>query len=390
MPLHRIAGVLVVASLAALGLSAGDSAAATAPVDLGTASGFAVSAATSVTNTGNTTLNGDLGVSPGTSITGFDGGPGVVNGTIHNNDTAAAQAQADVATAYGDAAGRASEPLANSELGGRTLTSGVYSTNGGFTLVGTAPLTLDGQGNPDAVFILQAATTLATAAATQVQLIGDAQACNVFWELGTSATLGAGSGLDGTILAGTSISIGDDSILNGRALVRTAAVSLSDDAIVAPQCASTVSNTAPSVAPFSVKLTGVTQTVHTSLGAWSVTDNTGSDNGYSVTVSATNPTVNGSTAAAGTGASVTLTPPSANAASGNPATTGPVAESAQALSTTPATIENARAGTGQGEWDFAADSGGAGTGSLAIDIPGNASAGAFSSTLTFTTAPPAG
>jgi WxL domain surface cell wall-binding len=122
----------------------------------------------------------------------------------------------------------------------------------------------------------------------------------------------------------------------------------------------------------------------------SVTDDTGSDNGYSVTVSSTDPTVDGSTAAAGTGASVMLTPPSANAASGNPATTGPVAESAQTLSTTPATIENARAGTGQGEWDFPADSGGAGTGSLVIDIPGNASGGAFSSTLTFTTAPPAG
>jgi len=146
----------------------------------------------------------------------------------------------------------------------------------------------------------------------------------------------------------------------------------------------------PERCPVPAKLTGVTQTVDTALGAWSVTDDTESNNGYSVTVSATNPTVNGSTAAAGTGASVTLTPSSANAASGNPASTGPVAESAQRLSTTPATIENAHAGTGQGEWHFAADSGGAGTGSLAIDIPGNASAGAFSSTLTFTTAPPAG
>jgi len=111
-----------------------------------------------------------------------------VTGTIHNNDDVAVMAHADVATAFGDAASR-TPVLINSELGGQTITPGVWDTNSGFTLNGTAALTLDGQGNPDAVFIFQAATTLGTAADTRVDLIGGAQACNVFRELGSSATL---------------------------------------------------------------------------------------------------------------------------------------------------------------------------------------------------------
>jgi hypothetical protein len=147
-----------------------------------------------------------------------------------------------------------------------------------------------------------------------------------------------------------------------------------------------LTNTAPAITPFAATLSGVTQTVPTAVGAWSVTDATGSNAGYSVTVAATAPTVNGSAPSAGTGASLTLTPTTATAASGNPATTGPVAQSAQTLSTTAATIDNSAAGTGQGQWDFAADSGV--TENLAVVIPGNASAGTYSSTLTFTTAPP--
>jgi len=146
-----------------------------------------------------------------------------------------------------------------------------------------------------------------------------------------------------------------------------------------------LANTAPVVAPFSATLTGLTQTVNTTVGSWNVTDATGSNAGYSVTVAATDPSVNDSPAGAGTGSSIALTPSMATAAALNPASTGPVAASAQTLSSTPATIENAPAGTGQGEWDFAADSGS--TKSLAVVIPGDASAGAYTSTLTFTTAP---
>jgi len=355
-----------------------------APVALGAAAGFAVLGGTTVTSAGVSTLNGDLGVSPGTAVTGFP--PGQLNGTLHAGDAAATQAHADLATAYADAAGRSPAAPITGDLGGLTLSPGVYGAGAALTLTGT--LTLDGQGNPNAVFILQAGSTLGTAAGSQVNLTGGAQACNVFWQVGSSATLGASSNLAGTILASTSISIGDSVTVNGQALARDGAVTLVNDTITTAQCAGSLANTAPAVTPFSVKLTGLTQTVDTALGAWSVTDATATNAGYSVTVSATEPTVNGSTAAAGTGATITLTPSTASAAPGNPASTGPIASSPQTLSAAPTTIENAPAGSGQGEWDFPAGTGATGTGSLAIVIPGDARSGAYSSTLTFTTAPP--
>jgi hypothetical protein len=146
-------------------------------------------------------------------------------------------------------------------------------------------------------------------------------------------------------------------------------------------------NIAPAITAFNLTLNGSTRTVTTKVGAWSVTDATGSNAGYSVTVADTAPTVTGAVgASAGTGSALTLTPTTATAASGNPAGTGPVAEAAQLLSTTAATIDNAAATTGQGEWDFAADTGAAAN--LSIVIPADASAGAYSSTLTFTTAAP--
>ena len=145
------------------------------------------------------------------------------------------------------------------------------------------------------------------------------------------------------------------------------------------------STTIPAIAPLTVGLTGVAQTVTTTVGAWSVTDATGSNDGYRVTVAASVPTVGGSVADAGTGGSITLTPKTATVAAGNSAATGPVAASAQPLSTTAATIQTAADGTGQGKWDFAADSGL--EKSLSVVIPGDASAGAYTSTLTFTAAP---
>ena len=150
-----------------------------------------------------------------------------------------------------------------------------------------------------------------------------------------------------------------------------------------------LSNTAPTIASFNATLNGVNQTVPTTMGAWSVTDATGSNDGYSVTAAASAPTITNSTAAdptPGTGFAMQLTPPTATAATGNPASTGPVAESMQTLGTTATTIENAPAGTGQGEWDFPADSNG--NDSLGVVIPGDASNGDYAITLTFTTAPP--
>jgi hypothetical protein len=263
----------------------------------------------------------------------------------------------------------------------------VYAAGAAITIAAGGILTLDAGGDPNGVFILQAGSTLGTGANSNVALAGGAQACNVFWQVGSSATLAASSTLTGTILASTSISMGDSVTVNGRALARDGAVTLINDTVTNTQCAGSLSNTAPTIAPFGLKLTGFNQTVHTTLGAWSVTDATISNAGYSITVSASTPTVNGSASAAGTGGSLTLTLATATAATGGSASTGPIATAPQKLSPTPSTIENAPAGTGQGEWDFASGSAGAGTGTLAIVIPGNAAAGNYSSTLTFTTAP---
>jgi hypothetical protein len=150
--------------------------------------------------------------------------------------------------------------------------------------------------------------------------------------------------------------------------------------------AGSLSNTAPVITPFGATLTGLAQTVHTTVGSWSVTDATGSNDGYSVTVSASDPEVEGVAGDAGTGGSITLTPTTASAAPGNSAGTGPQAATAQSLGTVAASIQNAAAGTGQGDWDFAADSGL--VESLAVVIPGDASVGTYTSTLTFTTAAP--
>ncbi|MEU9837555.1 ice-binding family protein [Streptosporangium sp. NPDC048047] len=209
------------------------SAVAPAPVPLGTAANFAVLAGTTVTNTGATVVTGDLGVSPGSAVTGFP--PGVVVGTTHQADAAAAQAQLDLTAAYTDAAGRTPDATIPTELGGTTLTPGVYnSASGTFEITGN--LTLDAQGDPNAVFIFQMASTLVTASASTVTLIGGAQACNVFWQVGSSATLGTGSSFAGNILALTSITVTTGVTVNGRTLARNGAVTLDTDRITRSVC----------------------------------------------------------------------------------------------------------------------------------------------------------
>jgi hypothetical protein len=382
--LSRVALRAVAAGcLAALAWLVGGAPAAAAPIGLGGAEGFAVLGGATVTSAGVSTVSGDLGVSPGTAVTGF--GPGTVSGSIHAGDPVALQAHADLATAYEVAAARSpAEPAG--VLDGLTLGPGVYASGSALTLAGT--LTLDAGGDPNAVFILRAGSTLGTAANSQVLLAGGAQACNVFWPVGSSATLGATSLLKGSILAATSISIGDGVVIDGRALARDGAVTLINDSVAVARCDRSLSNTVPAIAPFEATLTGVTQTVHTAVGAWSVNDSRATNAGYSVTVTATAPTVNGSPSAAGTGAALMLTPRTPTAASGNPASTGPVAAGVQALSTTAATIADVAPDTGQGAWNFPADT--AEIKSLALVIPADAGTGAYSSTLTFTTAPPAG
>ena len=200
---------------------------------LGTADNFAVLAASTVTNTGASTIDGDLGVSPGTALTGF--APGIVDGTTNSANPAALKAQADLTAAYTKAAGHAPSATVPADLGGLTLAPGVYKNASSIGLTGT--LTLDAQGDPDALFVFQAGSTLITASASEVRLVNGAQPCNVFWKVGSSATLGSSSTLVGNILAQASISMTDGVTLTGRALARTAAVTLINDTITVAHCA---------------------------------------------------------------------------------------------------------------------------------------------------------
>ena len=217
------------AAAIALVLATGSQAATS--VDLGTGTSFAVLAGAGVTNTGPSVVNGDLGTSPTPAITGFGGAPnGTVNGTIHQADALAGQAKDDLVTAYNDAAGQGPANNLATELGGQTLTPGVYDSEAGtFGITGT--LTLNAQGNPDAVFIFKMASTLITASASQVSLINGAQPCHLFWQVGSSTTLGTSSAFAGNVLALESISLNSGVTVNGRLLARNGAVTLINDTI---------------------------------------------------------------------------------------------------------------------------------------------------------------
>ncbi len=196
-----------------------------AAINLGTASSFGVLAGTTVTNTGFTIVTGDVGVSPGSAITGFPPGS-IVGGTEHAADAVALQAQNDLKNAYNDAASRAfNSDLTGQDLGGMTLTPGVYFFSSSAQLTGN--LTLNGFGQ----YIFQIASTLTTASTSSVTLINGARACNVFWQVGSSATLGIGTTFKGTIMALTSISLTTGASMLGSALARTGAVTLDTNTV---------------------------------------------------------------------------------------------------------------------------------------------------------------
>lgn len=225
--------------------------AAESPVGLGTAASFAVLGGSTVINTGPSVISGDVGLSPGTAISGFP--PGTVNGgTIHATDAVAAQAQADVTTAYNDAAGRSTSATVTADLGGQTLVPGVYT---GPTLALTGTLTLDAQGDPNAVFVFQTASTLTTASASAVNLVNGASPCNVYWQVGSSATLGTDSTFVGTVLALTSVTAATGATITGRLFARNAAVTLDTNTIDSSTCAATTTTTTGPAAPSPVAAT---------------------------------------------------------------------------------------------------------------------------------------
>jgi len=208
---------------------------AQAPVNLGSASNFAVLAGSTITASGTGTITGDIGSYPTATITGIENW--TLTGVNHGNDAVAQQAQTDLFGAYGDAAGRAYDVtyVDGYDLVGSLLGAGVYNSPASLALSGT--LTLDGGGNPNAVWIFQMGSTLATASNSIVDLIGGAQAGNVFWQVGSSATLGTGTDFAGNILALTSVTLNTGASVEGRILAQNAAVTLDYNDIVLPTTA---------------------------------------------------------------------------------------------------------------------------------------------------------
>ncbi len=243
------AGRAGVALAVGLSFAAIPAAAHAAPVLLGTAAPFVVLGGQAVTNTGPSVLGGDLGVSPGTSLTGFQFA--TVNGATHNNDGVAAQAQSDLTAAFDVAA---AEPiniggdLSTQDLGGMTLLAGAYTFSSDAQLTGT--VTFDAQGDSNAQFVVKVGTQLTTASASSVALAGGANPCNIYWKVDT-AVLGTGTAFQGNILALTDVSLNNGASVMGRVLDRNGTVSLDNNVLDGSMCGtgSTPTGGIPTPAP---------------------------------------------------------------------------------------------------------------------------------------------
>lgn len=241
--------VLLATLLSTVGAMASPTA-QTAP-GLGSAASFAVLGGQTVTNTGPTTIFGDLGVSPGTAISGFPPGS-VTAGATHAADAVALQAQSDVTTAYDALVAQAcTADTTGQDLGGQTLTEGVYCSTSSAQVTGT--LTLDAQGNADAVFIFKMVSTLTTASNSSVSVINGGTACNVFWQVGSSATIGTTTQFAGNILALTSIALQNGASLSGRAMARNGEVTMDTNNVTNQGCpgapAAPTATASPSATP---------------------------------------------------------------------------------------------------------------------------------------------
>ena len=201
---------------------------------LGTAQSFAVLAGSAVTNIGSSTIQGNLGVDPGLAVTGFP--PGLITGgLIHAGDAVSLQAQNDTTTAFITLAGEAPTlDLTGQDLGGMTLTPGVYHFSSSAQLTGA--LTLDALGDPASVFVFQIGSTLTTGSNSSVLILNGGSDCNVFWQVGSSATLGTTTAFKGNILALTSITLNTGAAVSGRTLARNAAVTLDTNNISPLSC----------------------------------------------------------------------------------------------------------------------------------------------------------
>jgi hypothetical protein len=200
-------------------------------VPLGTSANFAILAGSTLTNTGSSVITGEIGVSPGTAIVGFP--PGVVTGTIHAGDAVALQGQVDLVVAYNHAVAEAvNQNLTGQDLGGLTLTPGVYHFDSAAQLTGT--LTLNGLGNTNSIFVFQIGSSLTTASNAKVVPENGVQAANIFWQVGFSATEGTGTTFIGNILALTSISMDTGASAAGRLLAINGAVTLDTNAVTFP------------------------------------------------------------------------------------------------------------------------------------------------------------
>ena len=241
-----LAGTLLLAGLLAVPSSAGAATPQNATLvtlpGLGVAAPYSVLGAT-VTNAGTTVVGGDLGVSPGTTLDGFP--PGVVDGVEHVGDATAATTQQAMATASAFAAAEA--PTGASlvgDQGGVTIDPGVYAAGAAISVAASTTLTLDGQGNPNSVFIFQFGAAFATGASSTIKLVNDAQAADVFWDVTGAVSIGATASFSGTILTPAAITLGAGASLEGRAL-SSAAVTLSSNAITMPPGPPTVTIVSP-------------------------------------------------------------------------------------------------------------------------------------------------